>query len=99
MIENRKRFFFILALLLNAIPVAGYGSMYLNGIDISSALNQDMKSVDVHIDERGNIFITAPHYYVNEAESFIPLSSEKKITPPHIPLLKMEHVENPSADL
>lgn len=53
-------------------------SVYLNGIDISSARNQKLKGVDVHIDENGNIFFTAPHYDVLEEGSYVPLSKWTK---------------------
>jgi hypothetical protein len=49
-------------------------NVYLNGVDISAALSQTMKSVDVHIDEAGNIFIAAPQYHVKEEETYLPLS-------------------------
>jgi hypothetical protein len=49
-------------------------SIYLNGIDISSARNQKLKKVDIHVDENGNVFITAPHYDVLEEGSYVPLS-------------------------
>ncbi len=99
----KKRFLCFFAFFASALSSGGLASIYLNGIDISSALNQDMKSVDIHIDERGNLFITAPHYYVNEAESFVPLSSGRPARLPHMPLLKLEHetpdqAANPTAN-
>ena len=50
-------------------------TVYLNGVDISSARNQTLKKVNLRIDERGNLFIEAPHYQVNEETTFTPLSS------------------------
>ncbi len=40
-------------------------SVYLNGVDISGAMNQDLKGVDVHINNMGNVFLSAPKYYVH----------------------------------
>jgi hypothetical protein len=48
--------------------------MFLNGIDISGAKNQHLKNVDVMINERGDIFIIAPHYQVSEEDTYVPLS-------------------------
>lgn len=53
---------------------AGVRSLFLNGIDISSARSQDLKNVDVHINDAGDVFIIAPHYQVNEEDTYIPLS-------------------------
>jgi len=49
----------------------------MNGVDISSARNQDLRNVHIRIDEYGNVFITAPHYQISEQETFTPLSSYK----------------------
>lgn len=49
-------------------------SVFLNGIDISSARGEEMKNVSVLINEQGDIFITAPHYQVNEEDSYVTLS-------------------------
>ncbi len=88
---NSPRLHFLFACFISSWASGGLASLYLNGTDISSAFNQTLKGVDVHIDERGNIFITAPHYYVNEAEAFVPLSGNKPTTPPHVPLMRMQH--------
>lgn len=50
-------------------------SLFLNGVDISSARNQDLRNVHVKITENGDIFIAAPQYQVTEEETFMPLSS------------------------
>jgi len=50
-------------------------SIYLNGIDISSSRNQTLKKVNLRIDENGNLYIEAPHYQVDEQQSYTPLSS------------------------
>jgi hypothetical protein len=49
-------------------------SVYLNGTDISSARGQQLKNVSIHINEKGDVFITAPHYQVNEEDAYVPLS-------------------------
>lgn len=56
-----------------ASPASGR-SVFLNGIDISSAKSQDLKHVDIHISENGDLFVIAPHYQVNEEDTYIPLS-------------------------
>lgn len=58
---------------LQAAP-SGVRAVYLNGVDISSAKSQELKNVDISINERGDIFIVAPHYQVHEEDSFVPLS-------------------------
>jgi hypothetical protein len=58
-------------------------SIFLNGVDISNARQQELRSVHVQIDSDGNVFIKAPHYQVTEEETFIPLSSTK--SPPNSP--------------
>lgn len=60
--------------------IAGNRTIYMNGTDISSARNQDLRNVHIKIDEHGNLFITAPHYQVTEEETFTPLSSYKHAT-------------------
>lgn len=75
--------YFIFVLLVSAAAEAR--SVYVNGIDVSSAINQNLKSVDIVIDERGDVFISAPHYQVQEEENFMPLG---KTT---LPLGRPEH--------
>ncbi len=63
--------------LISTISLAGPGgvkSVYLNGVDISSARSQELKNVDVIINEQGEIFLLAPHYQVNEEDTYVPLS-------------------------
>ena len=55
--------------------VAGNRSIFMNGVDISSARNQDLRNVHIRISENGDIFITAPQYQVTEEETYTPLSS------------------------
>ena len=54
--------------------------IYLNGADISSAKNQSLEQVNVRIDARGNVYIEAPQYEVQQESTFVPLSRQ---TPPH----------------
>lgn len=71
------RFTLIFAL-LGLTSTLSARSIYLNGVDISSAQNQELKSVNITINENGDIFIIAPHYHVNEEDTYMPLSSLKK---------------------
>jgi hypothetical protein len=68
----------------------GTRSIYLNGVDISSARNQDLRNVHVHVDGDGNVFVKAPHYQVTEEETFVPLSSYKhsQSAPEHQPMVE-----------
>jgi hypothetical protein len=69
-----SRYFLLVATLL--LPSLSYArSVYVNGIDISSARNQSLKNVHLRIDENGHVYIEAPHYQVNEEQTFTPLSS------------------------
>lgn len=52
--------------------------IYLNGTDISGARHQVLKNVTIRIDGQGNVFIEAPHYQVNQENTFIPLSKWQK---------------------
>lgn len=63
-----------------AASIAMPRSIFLNGIDISSAKNQVMSGVTVRIDSRGSIYIEAPQYEVQQESTFLPLSRQ---TPPH----------------
>ncbi len=56
----------------------GVKNLFLNGVDISSARSQELKNVDVIINEQGDIFLVAPHYQVNEEDTYIPLSKFAK---------------------
>ena len=62
-------FFFVLS-----ATSAEARSLFLNGVDISSARSQELKNVTVQINENGDIFIIAPHYQVNEEDTYVPLS-------------------------
>jgi hypothetical protein len=85
------------------LPVtSGNRSIYLNGIDISSARNQDLRNVHIKISDGGDIYISAPQYQVTEEETFLPLSSytSKSPLPEHkapqamsAPKLPSENVE------
>ena len=50
--------------------------IYLNGVDISSAKNQSLEQVNVRIDSRGQIYIEAPQYEVQQESTFVPLSRQ-----------------------
>ena len=61
------------ASVLFSTPVSAR-NIYLNGTDISSARNQELKNVRVIINEHGDVFLIAPHYQVNLQDSYVPLS-------------------------
>jgi hypothetical protein len=49
-------------------------SVFLNGVDVSSSRSQELRNVQIRINEKGDIFISAPHYQVTEEDFFTPLS-------------------------
>jgi hypothetical protein len=51
--------------------------IYLNGVNITSARNQEMTNVSVKIDESGNIFLVAPQYDVSVKKSYRALIPEE----------------------
>lgn len=55
-------------------PTDSGRSLFLNGVDISSARNQIVKNVTVRIDEDGNVFIEAPQYNVREESEYLPIT-------------------------
>lgn len=61
-----KKLSILLALSLMAFPaVAGASpNVYLNGVDITGAVNQNFQNVTVQIDAMGNIIMTAPQYHL-----------------------------------
>lgn len=54
-------------------------NIYLNGTDITGAVDQELKKVDLHIDQDGHIYISAPQYQVFEEDHFLPLSHQNSI--------------------
>lgn len=70
--KNLVSGFFVFSLFVSGTVLAR--TIFLNGVDISAAKSQDLKNVTVHIDERGDVYISAPHYQVNEENTFMPLS-------------------------
>src|SRR4051812_24249722 len=86
------------SLIALAVSLAATGSavrsVYLNGTDISSARSQELKGVDLVINEKGDIFIIAPHYQVNEEDTYVPLSKyvQGLNGPKHQPMQPMQKV-------
>ena len=78
--------------------ISGNRSVYLNGIDISSARSQDLRNVHIKITDTGDIYISAPQYQVTEEESFLPLSSytSKAPLPEHKPPQAMAQPRPPA---
>ncbi len=72
-------------------------SIYLNGVDISSARNQDLRNVQVKVGDNGDIYISAPQYQVTEEETFMPLSSYsgRSGTPTHRPPQELNGPNSP----
>lgn len=72
---------------LFASPSLFARSVLLNGQDASNIRSQEMKNVNVFIDEHGNIFLSAPHYQIKHEETFLPLSKaqSKFSAPQHQP--------------
>ena len=68
-------------------------SIYLNGIDISGSQNQDLRKVDILINEKGDIYITAPQYEVYEEDHYLPLSTflRSHNNPEHRTLQQLRH--------
>lgn len=60
-------------------------NIFLNGTDISGSFNQELKKVEIHIDDKGDIYITAPHYQVFVEDHYLPLSKylKERKTPEH----------------
>jgi hypothetical protein len=53
-------------------------SIFLNGADVSGVRNQSMNDVSVHIDELGNVMISAPQYKVHDRSRYHPINKQKK---------------------
>lgn len=68
-------------------------SIYLNGVDISGSQHQELQKVDIIINEKGDIYITAPQYEVYEEDHYLPLSRYLKSsnTPEHRGLQQLRH--------
>ena len=70
-------------------------SIYMNGVDISSARNQDLRNVHIKISENGDLYISAPQYQVTEEETFLPLSTRvKQAIPEHKPAQAMNSLSD-----
>ena len=72
---------FVFSMTSSATAQEASRRIYLNGIDISSAVHQELKNVNVKIDGQGNLFIEAPHYQVIEESKQLPLIPEKRDKP------------------
>ena len=64
--------------------------IYLNGVDISTLVNQKLKKVDIYINDNGAIMITAPHYRVHKETQLTPLSSILKAKEPNLKHKKLQ---------
>jgi hypothetical protein len=64
-----------------ALPARGETrSVFLNGVDISSAKNQSMQQVNISIDSQGNVYIEAPQYEAQQESTFVPLGRQGTVT-------------------
>jgi len=61
-----------IAAFLTLPSLASAGSVYLNGTKIDGVRNQEFKGVDVKIDEKGNVLITAKGYAAKGGQAFTP---------------------------
>lgn len=73
--------------LVGAAPAAQARNVFLNGVDVSSSRSQELRNVQVRINEKGDIFLSAPHYQVTEEDFFTPLSrlAPSQMAPNSIP--------------
>jgi hypothetical protein len=59
----------VCAALMVAAPAAMAKKVFLNGVDITGLKNQTFKNATVHIDEKGDIHLSAPGYKVQLVDS------------------------------
>ena len=65
---------FFLLLLLSWTHLAAARSIFVNGEDASSATDARLDRVQVYIDKKGDVYITAPNYELRKEDTFLPLS-------------------------
>ena len=53
-------------------------NIFLNGVDISSTRGQLLESVTIQIDDKGDLFINAPNYVVQEEDNYVPLTKAQQ---------------------
>jgi hypothetical protein len=65
--------------------LASAKTVYLNGVDVSSVRNTTLKNVTVVVDQKGDVYIEAPHYKVDKESTYLPLSKAGSVdkTPEH----------------
>ncbi len=56
------------AALLLAVATGAAGELYVNGVRATGMRDQTFEDADVHIDEHGDIHITAPRYVIHSLE-------------------------------
>ena len=72
-----------------AAPVSAKGSVFLNGVNIAGVTAQKLDNVDVIIDDKGNILITAKGYDVQGVLS--PKTPVSADDPPLVPRVPVTH--------
>jgi hypothetical protein len=70
----------LLAMLLLNPCEAAARSIFLNGADVSGVRNQSMNDVSVHIDDLGNVMISAPQYKIHDRSRYHPINKQNKPT-------------------
>ena len=90
----------IMALLVSMVlwlwlaDVSWARNIFLNGVDISSTRGQLLENVTIQIDDKGDLFINAPNYVVQEEENYVPLARGQQTKqwemPEHKPPMAMQ---------
>jgi hypothetical protein len=57
-------------------------ALYINGVKVDGLTNVKLRNVDLDIDERGDVHVTAKGYNVNVSESKTPSATAKPAPPP-----------------
>ena len=74
---------------LSATGVSFGRNIFLNGVDISSTRSQLLENVTIQIDDKGDLFINAPNYVVQEEENYVPLAKTQQAK--QLPMTIPEH--------
>ncbi len=77
---NRLRHKVLVVTLLTSSVIEAR-NIYLNGVDISGARNQELTDVSLHIDGNGDVFIAAKQYEAKEEDTYVPLVNPVNLKP------------------
>ena len=78
-------FFSVIGCLFVWLSFAGLSfgrNIFLNGVDVSSTRSQLLENVTIQIDDKGDLFINAPNYLVQEEDNYVPLSRAQQTKQP-----------------